>query len=850
MAPRLPNGVVRTEPLSVRLPEFFPLTGPPPRTEDSGRALGTGAAPKPLLPHGDEPRSVVMPVHHNMSTRPRRHVGKYLTPFEQLRALADFDLVRIAIEAHKSQILGMVGEIRVQKEFSEKSEALQPQIDLARSWLARPDPLSGEDFQEWLGRCIEEVLVTDALALYPRFDLSGKPIGLQQIDGTTVLPLVDDLGRPPAPPAAAYQQVVHGRVETEFVLPVGDAGPEELWYLPRNRRPDSPYGRSNVEHVLMTINLALRHYTHDIAYFSTGSAPDSLFVLKPEGQTPYTTVQLGELQDWLDDVLSGRSDRRAGGLHMMPHGEYVATKEREWKYEFMEWLGRVVSWAFGVSPVPITRVMNRATGETLESSSMEQGPRPMAAFLARAVLTPYIHRVLGFRELEFAWAEDETESAETVVDRNVRYTQSAIATVNEARIANGDDPYEPPEGTPPEEFWANRPYVVTPSGVTFMDQIDEEQRRRAEQAAMLAAKLGGGGLPGPGAGGDDEPPTPKPGGKPPADAAEKGWAAAWRGWHDAVRADLRRWAAFSKRARSRPFASTVLPPALRTLGPVAALARFGKAELPQPKGLEAADAALRALLQAWLDATLPGVAAWAVGQLPSGKAARAGALAGSLAGVLAKEIPTQPPIDPEELFESLTTILVDAYSTGAFDTAGALLVELDAVPLRSVLYAQERAAELVGMKWIGGQLVENPNPQWAIADTLREAVRGTVGQAVTEGWSPQKLTTALANQFGPWRAETIARAETALAYGEGAADAYTEGDVQYVEILDGDGCLPSGHAKGSPAPSGTVGVVEEGAEANGQIWTVAQYRERKIGHPNCVRAAVPYFGEQAGEVAA
>ena len=91
--------------------------------------------------------------------------------------------------------------------------------------------------------------------------------------------------------------------------------------------------------------------------------------------------------------------------------------------------------------------------------------------------------------------------------------------------------------------------------------------------------------------------------------------------------------------------------------------------------------------------------------------------------------------------------------------------------------------------------------------------------------------------------------EQELAYGEGAADVYEESDVTHVEILDGDGCLPSGHAAGAPKPSGRVGVVEEDAEANGQIWTVAQYRERKIGHPNCVRAAVPYFGEAASEAA-
>jgi hypothetical protein len=62
--------------------------------------------------------------------------------------------------------------------------------------------------------------------------------------------------------------------------------------------------------------------------------------------------------------------------------------------------------------------------------------------------------------------------------------------------------------------------------------------------------------------------------------------------------------------------------------------------------------------------------------------------------------------------------------------------------------------------------------------------------------------------------------------------------------------LPLGHDDGAPAPSGEPGSFEPEAEADGQIWTVEQYQAAILGHPNCVRVAVPYFGTQAAEAAA
>jgi hypothetical protein len=814
--------VVRTAPLSVTLPEFFDPV--------SGRALGDRAAslmpsasrpfpagePPPTgQPTGSHPRALIPPPFQNTTGHRRRWRGIDLTPFAQLRALSRFDLVRVVIRDIKGQCQGIELEVAVRDEFKDQARALQPKVDAARAFVECPDPLADLDLAGWVGKAIEEILVTDALSLYPIFSKGGEPLGLGQIDGATIKPLVDDLGRPPLPPNLAYLQYVHGLPETGFYQPLGTPSSRELWYLPYERQPDSPYGYSSTEQVLMTVNLAIRHTLHDLAYYTSGSLPDSLYTM-PEGWNQET---IEKFQLWWDDVLDGRSDRRAGGVRFVPQGTYTATKTREFKYDFLEWLGRVIAWGFGVSPLPIMRISNRAQADRMEQSVSESGVRPLIGFVVR-ILNRYVQRVLGLAEIEVRLRDDEVEDPAVVATRNVSYVHGGIRTLNATRADLGEEPY-------PAEF-GDRPFVMTPSGPLFLDTIEEERKRREEQAAALAARLGGGGQPGGGAPGAGPVTDPEP---DPDTLTEEPALERLHRCHvehrGRVRDDLQKRHRVQKRHPGRAFVSTLIPPR-------GAARRFQKAELALTTEQKALEASLRTAVSAWLAAQLPVVTAWAIGFLPPAPAAK-----------LAKQLPLPPFVGEKDLFNAISAVLFEAHQVGAGDAALSIAADLSTPSETALAYAQERAAELVGKTWIAGQLVDNPSPKFAITDTLRQDVQSLVTRAIAEGMSPQDLTSKMVETFGPWRAETIARTETGIAYNAGAADVYEASDVAHVEILDGEGCLPSGHLAGAPKASGSVGVVEENAEADGQVWTVAQWRELMLGHPNCVRAGVPYF---AGEV--
>lgn len=110
---------------------------------------------------------------------------------------------------------------------------------------------------------------------------------------------------------------------------------------------------------------------------------------------------------------------------------------------------------------------------------------------------------------------------------------------------------------------------------------------------------------------------------------------------------------------------------------------------------------------------------------------------------------------------------------------------------KAIDYAADRAAELVGMQWKNGELVENPNPTYSITESTRDMLRGKVSQAMEEGWSNDKLTAEIKADysFSAERAASIAQTETAIADVEGNMATYEETDlVESKQWLAAPGC--------------------------------------------------------------
>lgn len=103
----------------------------------------------------------------------------------------------------------------------------------------------------------------------------------------------------------------------------------------------------------------------------------------------------------------------------------------------------------------------------------------------------------------------------------------------------------------------------------------------------------------------------------------------------------------------------------------------------------------------------------------------------------------------------------------------------DLVNERAVEWAKNHAAELVGKKWVDGELVDNPAARWRIDEYTRAGLRKLVELATQGGWGKDKLADEIRGSylFSVQRAEVVARTEAAISDVQGNMAAYRASGV-------------------------------------------------------------------------
>lgn len=216
---------------------------------------GQPVAPGPgIVAEGGAPRQFTFGSGYNIAQRPR---STELTPFEVLRQFAAlYEGVQLCERVYLD-ILGRL-ELRVVARAT-GLVATDTTAHAIQDFLAMPD---GErDLRGWLAAATRDLLEIDALAIYRHRRRDGRLYALELVDGSTIKPLIDNLGRRPAPPAPAYQQFVWGMAAGLYTR-------GELDYLCETPRTDSVYGVSRVERILYCVNQALRKQGFDLARYT------------------------------------------------------------------------------------------------------------------------------------------------------------------------------------------------------------------------------------------------------------------------------------------------------------------------------------------------------------------------------------------------------------------------------------------------------------------------------------------------------------------------------------------------------------------------------------------------------
>lgn len=650
----------------------------------------------PVAPDSVAGRRFDYPVGFNLDQRPR---GTEPVGFGHLRGLADnCDVLRAVIETRKDQMESLDWAVRPRAAGDKTGAATGDQrrrIDEVTAFLQSPDRVSS--WAQWQRQLLEDRFVIDAAALYKRRTRGGKLYALEVIDGATLKPLIDDTGRVPLPPDPAYQQVLHG-------VPAVDYTRDEVLYLVRNPRSWKAYGYSEVEQVVVTVNIAIRRTLFQLEYYREGSQPDAFLGLPKE----WTADQIVAFQRHFDAQMAGNLAARRR-LKMIPDGgKYQETKQPPMKDEYDEWLARVICFAFSISPQPFTRQMNRATADTAQDQAMKEGLAPLQRWV-KGIIDPVLALDFDSPDLEFAWRDDAEQDPKQAAEIRVAYVKAGIISVDEAREAMGKDPLG---GAYAEPMLATGTGYVAPTDAAEQAAGREAARPSAESAAA----------------------------KPEAGQPE----------HENGPADNQK----SAYARLRKRAHQPVP----FDRPVTRKARTALTSRLAP-----------ALIAAGKD--VAGQVAALMGRVTKDDTANE---------TRARRIATA--IDLGSL-DVLLGVVPGELERVASDSGRLALAQLGVgqraelvgqVNDRAVAYSKDRAAELVGKKWVDGELVDNPNAEWVISDTARDELRQVIADGLERNLGRDAIRDAVETMgaFSQARAEVIANTEIGRANSVGALDGY------------------------------------------------------------------------------
>jgi hypothetical protein len=271
---------------------------------------------------------------------PRMGFGAMLS-FPMLRALAQVKEVRLNIELIKRQICGMEWEIVPDVPTVDVGDAtyqMTVETDAIKQFFEKPDGVN--EWDAWLKMLLEDLLVIDAVTIYPDMQF-GELRSLDIVDGATMRPLLDARGRIPHPPMPAFTQILYGIPSTWY-----DA--KSVIYKPLNAKTHTVYGESPIEWVLTAINTAIRHDAQRIGAFTDGNIPGAIVFV--DVQNP---EQKAIIEEYTDAIMKG-DIARASKLLFLPSGTgsnvYPFAQNDVDNTAIDEYLFKVVCWAFGNSP--------------------------------------------------------------------------------------------------------------------------------------------------------------------------------------------------------------------------------------------------------------------------------------------------------------------------------------------------------------------------------------------------------------------------------------------------------------------------------------------------------------------
>ncbi len=679
------------------------------------------------------------PFYYNVQIQPRAYES---ITFDLLRSMSEaHDLLRCVIESAKNRICYQEWNImQVEDEDTKKPGKQIPsgtkdRMRWATNFFRRPD--LKRPFSTWSRELIDDMLTIDAMTLYSKPTLSGTPHSLVPIDGATINVKMDYWGNEPEAPDTAYQQILKG-------LPSIDYTDQDVFYLPFNRRTHKAYGYSPIEQIMVTINIAIRRQWYQLQHYISGAHTPYLIKTPPD----WNQDQIEGAQTWYNSQFVDNLAQRHRAI-LLPNGcEPLTQSVKIEEHDSMDdWLAGLICYAFSVDRSTLIKPMNRASAQHGGDQSDKEGFMPFSHFFETS-MTDIIHLAFGWEDIRFSWADQQDFMAKEKSDSIKTYMEHGVYVIDEVRDMLGMDPL--PNGAGQQcVLGANMQLVQIDDVNKLSDQNAQKAQQQdlanqSQQASIDATK------------------SEKVSGvsKPNGNAQDNKGAGSKVGkGFDVSPSPLAGLQPYGGNNRTRTM--------MHARGKLRHAGRKRKAKVTRTASLavrkpdDARIGQLKAVMVARLKAQAQRVADGVTARLrkfekadkPTKLVHRA-----TINQLLAKGWEGAP--------DEIAPILEGA----AADTAATLIASAgvdtspeswDVIDEATTQLARDRAAEMVGMKWVGGELVENPNPRWAITEDVRDELTNLVAQAEQENWSNNQLKDAILNAdtFSESRADMIARTE-------------------------------------------------------------------------------------------
>lgn len=402
--------------------------------------LGPGQ-PMPPVVRDFSPRVYDYDYAQNLKYSPKEGEG---VMYWALRDMADnCDLVRTLIETRKDQVSRVPHSWQVRAQQGEPASkvtertASDSRIKLLDDLFLKPD--QEHSFSDWQRMILEDMFVCDDPAVLPRWRNDGKLYGFDVIDGDTISLVIDDDGRTPAAPNAAYRQIIHG-LPVCFLSQPDPSRPktDQLFYFPRNVRSNRLYGFAPVEQIVQLINLYCRRELHQIQFYTDGTVPDCF--IEASQDMSRNVEELTRFESNWDAKLTNTANRRK--INVIPWQSKVTfAKDQNLKDEMDEYLARRTAFAFGVAPNSLVKMVNRASGEQMALDAKAEGLEPVLFWFKEFM--DDLARFCGYPDIEFTYGAYTRENPLVTAQIQQIYLSTEDSQghspmlANEVRIAQG-----------------------------------------------------------------------------------------------------------------------------------------------------------------------------------------------------------------------------------------------------------------------------------------------------------------------------------------------------------------------------------------------------------------------------